>query len=306
MSSSPIFSFVVANQGRSLSKTLRFQGGFSLTAVKRIKKNGKVLINGKEAGFDQLPVQGDLIQVLLPETGTDSVVPENIPLSVLFQDQHILALNKPSGMICHPTSRILTGTLANGIKHLWQSEAPERPVRLVSRLDAGTSGVILTAKSSDAHQRLASAEIQKEYLAICHGRTPESGEVSLALLRERGDACTRVSDQGKESLTWYQRIAVMKLEVSGEPQEFSLLRVGIGTGRTHQIRAHLTHLGFPLAGDDLYGGTRELIQRPALHAWKVSFMDPYSREPRLITAPLPKDMASMIIQAGLDPDSLLK
>lgn len=304
------FSFTVRDGNRSLSKTLRIEGGFSLTSVKRIKKSGLVLVNGEPAFFEYRPIQGDIIDVTIPETGTDSVIPEKVPFEVIHEDIHMLVVNKPAGIMSHPTSRIGAGTLANGIKQYWIDRAEEHPVRLVSRLDMGTSGIILVAKSSDFHQRMASAETRKEYLAICTGITPENGIIEAELLRERGNAATMVNNDGsgKVCRTDFQRLAILnpdeqlasqqgKVELKNQ-NTFSLVKVALHTGRTHQIRAHMAHIGHPLAGDDLYGGSLKIMERPALHSWKLSFSNPYTNEKMVFIAPLPKDFSQILDDTG--------
>lgn len=212
---------------------------------------------------------------------------ESMPLDILFEDPWLIAVNKPAGLVVHPTYRNYTGTLVNGI--LAHRVLPGIP-GVVTRLDKDTSGLVLTALTSQAH-RLTQRDthaglVTKEYLAVVRGApTPSSGTISLPLMRDPADRRRVIaSDAGAKCETRYEVLAV--------EGGFALMRCELVTGRSHQIRVHLATSGWPIAGDLTYGEPHPAIGRQALHAWRMSFPHPLTRVPMTITAPVAPDMSS--------------
>jgi len=212
---------------------------------------------------------------------------EPVPLDVLEQDDDLLAVNKPAGIVVHPTYRNVSGTLLNGI--LWHlRDRPDVRPGLVSRLDKDTSGVVLVALSPGAHARIqrdASAGlVTKRYVAIVRGRpTPASGVIKLPLRRDPADRRRVIAhDTGVACETRYT-------VVSSNGEE-SVVECELVTGRTHQIRVHLAASGWPIVGDPVYGSADPRIARQGLHAWQITMPHPFSREVLRIEAPLPADM----------------
>jgi 23S rRNA pseudouridine1911/1915/1917 synthase len=240
---------------------------------------------------------------------------EDVAVDVLYEDDQLLAVNKPAGLVVHPTYKHTAATLMNAL--LWRARAwpaPQRP-SLVSRLDKLTSGIIVVAKTARAHadlQRALSAnDAEKDYLAIVYGRVNvPRGEIDLRLGRDRDDRRKVVASAtvGAESLTRFERLARVAAPRAG----LSLLRCRLATGRTHQIRVHLAARGWPLVGDPAYGeprwteiddpGLAETLRafpRQALHAWRVGFSHPSSRARVTIEAPVPPDIEALMDAAGL-------
>jgi 23S rRNA pseudouridine1911/1915/1917 synthase len=245
-----------------------------------------------------------------------------MPLAVLYEDEHLLAVDKPAGLVVHPTAGHRDGTLWNALLFRARAEGwaagALRP-SLVHRLDRGTSGVLLVAKSAAAHAGLARAlrarAAEKRYLALVYSRVRrEAGRIDLPIGIDPADRCRRVvSEAGRAARTLYERLA----ESPAAP--LSLLACVLATGRTHQIRVHLAALGHPLVGDPLYGEPRHVagIERaiaaphlaeacralghPALHAWRLVFTHPVTREPLAFEAPIPEDLAALLVAADLDP-----
>jgi 23S rRNA pseudouridine1911/1915/1917 synthase len=241
-----------------------------------------------------------------------------MPLSVLYEDDFYLAVDKAAGIVVHPGSGNRSGTLVNALlyhlgKNLSSGSHPERP-GIVHRLDKETSGVILVAKTNAAHAALASAfagrEVKKEYLGFCMGVPQEAaGAIDLPLARSRKDPLKRSPDPlGKSSRTEFRLLAAH----SG----ISLVQFMPRTGRTHQIRVHCSSRGFPILGDTLYGGgpgrlpqlppeyrpfaARMLgcFKRQALHSWRITFSHPFSKEPITVVAPLPEDFQRGLGEMG--------
>jgi 23S rRNA pseudouridine1911/1915/1917 synthase len=212
---------------------------------------------------------------------------EPLPLDVLYEDDALIAVNKPAGMVVHPSFRNPSGTLLNGVLWRVRDRKDLRP-GLVSRLDKDTSGVVVVALAPGVHARIQrdtrAALVTKEYLAIVRGAPrPLEGRVALPLRRDPADRRRVVVDPtGLPSETTYSVIA------SGDG--YSLVSCRLGTGRTHQIRVHLASIGSPVAGDLTYGSADSIISRQALHAWRITFPHPRSRQVVRVEAPLPDDI----------------
>ncbi len=240
---------------------------------------------------------------------------EDVAVDVVYEDDQLLAVNKPAGLVVHPTYKHTAATLMNAL--LWRARAwpaPQRP-SLVSRLDKLTSGIIVVAKTARAHadlQRALSAnDAEKDYLAVVYGRVNVArGEIDLRLGRDRDDRRKVVASAtvGAESLTRFARLGRVAAPRAG----LSLLRCRLATGRTHQIRVHLAARGWPLVGDPAYGeprwseiddpllaATLRAFPRQALHAWRVGFSHPTTRARVTIEAPVPPDIEALLSAAGL-------
>jgi 23S rRNA pseudouridine1911/1915/1917 synthase len=269
----------------------------SRTRAQRWIAEGLVVVDGTRASRASVHVrEGAAITVKLPATSQlrEHPEPEPLPLEILYEDEVLIVVNKPPGMVVHPSFRNPSKTLLNGILWRVRSRKGVRP-GLVSRLDKDTSGVVVIALSPGAHARIQSdaraGRVRKEYLAVVRGTPqPSHGTINLALRR---DPCDRrrviVHAAGARSETRYRVIA------SGT--EYSLVRCELVTGRTHQIRVHLAARGWPIAGDPTYGQPDPLLKRQALHAWAVTFPHPESRKQVRIEAPVPDD----ILRLWIDP-----
>lgn len=274
-----------------VSTILRSQLKFSRGAIRRLKRCAGLQVNEQTVRLNALVQTGDLIRVNFQDDG-QLVVPQEMPLDILFEDEHLLAVNKPSNMLVHPLSYHLLDTLANGVIYHWQRQGLSSKFRAASRLDKDTSGVILIAKNSYSCHQLAgqmkNGVCRRDYLAVVHDRiAADSGSIDLPIGRPiDGSLIFGVTAQGKEAVTHY---TVMQRFAGA-----SLVKLRLETGRTHQIRVHLRHIGHPLMGDDLYGGSLELIQRQALHSWRLEFTHPVTGEHLQLEAPLPADMTALM------------
>ena len=274
---------------------------------------GMVRVNGAPAAKPASRLMtGDVVEVELPPPPERrAVTAQEMPLSVLFEDEHLLALDKPPGLVVHPAPGHREGTLINAL--LWHARdwGEGRRPGLVNRLDRGTSGVLLVAKTPALHASLARhlrrRDAQKEYLAVIYGATPfDQGRIELKILRDPEDRTRRVTSrtEGRDSVTLYERLAA----ASG----LTLLRCRLLTGRTHQIRVHLKSQGWPIVGDPVYGEPRwkgiaepdlaalcRDFPRQALHALRLYFVHPATGAPLEIAAPVPPDLEALLAAAGL-------
>jgi 23S rRNA pseudouridine1911/1915/1917 synthase len=219
-------------------------------------------------------------------------LPEEGPLSIVFEDEWIIVLDKPPGVVVHPTYKNWSGTLLNNVLWRVRDRAGAQP-GILTRLDKGTSGLVVMALTPEVHAAMqrdqTAGRVHKEYLAIVQG-TPEpaTGTISLALGRDLADRRrVVVTEAGAPSETRYDAIAAL-------PTGASLVRCVLVTGRTHQIRVHLASRGWPIVGDALYGITSAGITRQALHAWRVRLPHPITRQPIDLEAPIPPDIRSLI------------
>lgn len=220
--------------------------------------------------------------------------PEAVALDVLYEDDWIVAVNKPPGMVVHPTYRNWSGTLLNGMLWRVRGRAGVQP-SIVTRLDKDTSGLVLIALTPDVHARVQrdsiARRVKKEYLAIVHGiPEPATGTIALPLARSPEDRRrVVVTDSGQACETRYEVI-------SSHRGPHSLIRCELITGRTHQIRVHLAARGWPILGDVTYGEPDSRLARQALHAWRLSFSHPATGAILELEAPWPKDLASLLAQ----------
>jgi 23S rRNA pseudouridine1911/1915/1917 synthase len=300
--------------------------GLSRARVQEWIGAGRVRVDGVAVTRPSLrPAMGAEVEVLLPPRARAAPVAQDIPLSILYEDEWLLALDKPPGMVAHPTRSHADGTLLNAL--LWHLGKPEGGVGLVNRLDQGTSGVMLVAKAPEVHARIArlgrlrrrereqdrAPRVEKEYLAVVWGAPPHpKGRIDRRILRDPADPRRRTTSrtEGRESSTLWERLA----ESTGEKEGIALLRCQLLTGRTHQIRVHLESEGMPIVGDPLYGAPRwkglsdpdlaavcRDFPRQALHAWRLRFPHPVTGEMVAVEAPVPEDLAGLLGAGDLTP-----
>ena len=268
----------------------------SRTYFQYLMENSCVLLNGKIVKKSALTREGDEIEVFFIATPEISLEPENIPLDILYEDENILAVNKKPGMVVHPAPGNWSKTFVNALLYHCKSLPITDKVRpgIVHRLDKDTSGVLIAAKTSFSQQRLisyfSSRKVIKQYLAICIGcpkNTLVDAPIGRHPIRRKEMA---INEKGKEAKTKFQVLAT-----NGK---ISLVLAHLYTGRTHQIRVHLKHLGTPILGDDLYGHKKlnEFygISRQLLHAYRLLLPHPLSHLPLHLIAPIPEDMKNII------------
>jgi 23S rRNA pseudouridine1911/1915/1917 synthase len=303
-------------------------GHLSRAEVQRLIKDGLVKVNGKPTKASYHPRINDEVEMFAPPAPVSVLVPEPIPLDVIYEDEHFLALNKQKDLIVHPARGQWTGTLVNGLVYYgkkWSTSGGDWRPGILHRLDRNTTGIMLVAKSDEAHWRIArqfeNRTIQKTYLAVIHGAPPLLGDViDMPIGKDRyvreKQAVRKIEAGGKPAITKYEvresfshsplppevglgegaRRADMKKEA-----KFTLLRLTPKTGRTHQLRVHLAAIGCPIVGDTIYGGRVFAdgdfkFDRQALHAFEITFVHPGTLQTMTLNAPLPPDIEELLLR----------
>lgn len=284
------------SEGLRVEQFLRRKGysAQNLSTIKRMPES--ILVNGVHYYMKQTLKAGDRLLVRIQETESSrNIPPVCAPLSVVYEDEDLIVINKPAGMPIHPSLNNYTNSLANALAWYYQQQGKPFIFRCCNRLDRDTSGLTVVAKHLVSGNILSTMtkkkEVRREYLAVVRGHiVPESGTISAPLARKGGTIIERVVDfdRGEPAVTHYHLIQ----EANGH----SLVSLQLETGRTHQIRIHLKHLGFPLVGDYLYNPDMEYISRQALHSFRLSFPHPITGEAMDFTAPLPEDMRNILTE----------
>ena len=275
--------------------------------IQKIIDGGYVEITGKKTTKSGNKLKGtETIVVNLPEDETLDLVPEDIPLEIIYEDSDIVVINKAPNMVVHPAHGNYNGTLVNAllyhIKDLSTINGVIRP-GIVHRLDKDTSGVIVVAKHDEAHTTLSDMfkekTLEKTYVCIAKGIFKDkSGRIETLIGRDPRDRkkMAVVTENGK--------IAISNYEVLDESKNYSLVKVRIETGRTHQIRVHMKSLNHPILGDATYGNSTDGIARQMLHAYRLKFTHPISKKEMVVTAPIPEDFKRAAKFAGLDIEKI--
>ena len=289
-----------SDAGKRLDRMLRERlPQFIRARIQDWIKGGRVLVDGAPERSSRTIRGGEAIEVDPAQPAALRAAPEAIPLDILYEDEDLVAVNKPAGMVVHAGAGVHSGTLVNALLHrfgaLSAAGGPLRP-GIVHRLDRYTSGVLLAAKNDAAHRQLAAQfsgrRVEKVYLALVHGRAPqESGRIERPIARDpvrRTRMTTRLAG-GRAARSDYR--------VLRRFERFTFLEVRIGTGRTHQIRVHLASIGHPIVGDPLYGAPARVEGMPPLgryflHAHRIRFERPSTGEETVVEAPLPAELTA--------------
>ena len=270
---------------------------------RRLKNDGIITINGQLATWDTLVHGGDhLLIKLAPEQEFSRM---QMDFEILYEDEYILAINKPAGVLMHPTSTVRDGTLANGVLYYYDKTKQAHDFHPVHRLDKDTSGIVIIAKTSVVQHAFDKqhTKFQKVYDAIVEGSMLSSYlTITWPIGRKLGSiierCCTLTGKPARTDVTVLAHHTIPPSIQTGTnvstQQALTYVQCVLHTGRTHQIRVHLSHLGFPLAGDDLYGGHLDYIRRQALHAGYLAFTHPMTQEYIELRAPIPKDMKCLL------------
>jgi 23S rRNA pseudouridine1911/1915/1917 synthase len=283
--------------------------GWSRARLQRLIDDGDVLVNGKVAKASYKLRENDEIDVELTEPPAERFEPENIPLDIVFEDEHLAVINKPAGMVIHPGAGVTSGTLANAVAFYFQIRDPQSAIRnrlgIVHRLDKDTSGLIVVAKNEETHEALSeqfrTRTVEKHYVALVHGVMRENtGKIDRPIARDRRNRLKMaVSQTGRSALSLWR--------VRQRFEKFTLLDVEIKTGRTHQIRVHLASVNHPVVGDATYNEGRDntvgddrlrtatkALNRHFLHAEKLSFTHPKTSERLSFAVDLPLELKAFL------------
>ncbi|WP_251425091.1 RluA family pseudouridine synthase [Veillonella agrestimuris] len=257
---------------------------------RKLKHEGLITINGEVATWDTLVQGGDHVVIALSPEQEFDLTP--MDLDIIYEDNYVLAINKAPGILMHPTSTVRTHTLANGVLHYYKDTNQAYDFHPIHRLDKDTSGIVIIAKTAVVQHAFEKQThpITKLYNAIVDGYlTQQYMSIHLPIGRKEGSIIERCCTQlGKSAHT---DVTVLEYK---EKRNLTHIQCLLHTGRTHQIRVHLSHLGFPLTGDDIYGGSLQWIDRQALHAGYLAFTHPMTKEYIQLRAPMPKDMQQLL------------
>lgn len=288
------YTITEENSGFRISQYLRHLGYSSQNLTELKKMPDSILLNGTPCFLNRPLAPGDVLTVHIQETeSSPQIVPVELPLSIVYEDEDILVVDKAAGMPIHPSMNNYRNSLANGLAWYFQQQDKPFIFRCTNRLDRDTSGLSVISKHMVSSSILSAAvsrrEIHREYVAIVAGHvTPQNGRIDAPLGRKDGSIIERTVDfeHGESAVTNYRVLQYLK--------DHTVVALKLETGRTHQIRIHMKYLGFPLIGDYLYNPDMRYIQRQALHSAKLSFRHPMTGELMQFEAPLPADMQHVI------------
>lgn len=266
--------------------------GFSRHILSSMKADKEALTrNGQRIGGREQLLAGDHFRVRLLETvDSDGIVPVSMPLSILYEDEDILVINKPADMPVHPSIGNYTNTLANGVAAYLDAKDEHSPFRCINRLDRDTSGALILAKNAFSaavlSTQMRNRQIRRTYLAVVEGITPPNGTISAPISRVDDSVIERHVDflHGEPAVTHYERLETKN--------EHSLLEIHLETGRTHQIRVHMGYIGHPLPADYLYHPEYDCFKRQPLHSLQLEFRHPVTDKSMCLLAPVPEDMCN--------------
>lgn len=286
------YTAVQKDAGMKLMDVLHQSMELSGRMIRRSKKEKAIRLNAQRVSLSSRIRTGDLITIEMTME-KNIFEPQDIPVTVVYEDSDILVVNKQPFLVVHPTKGHPTGTLANGIAKLFENEGLDIKIRFINRLDRDTSGLMMIAKNPYAQtvisEQMIEGTVVKEYLAVVMGSVKEDkGTIDAPIgLENEEDIQRKVMADGKDCVTHYE-------VVERYGNKATLVKIQLETGRTHQIRVHFSHMGHPLFGDELYGGDHEHINRQALHCTRMVFERPRPRTQLELKADLPEDIKALI------------
>ena len=280
------FTVGAEHDGSALKTFLRRECGITARTMTLLKYgDGGIYRDGVLLKAHDIVHEGDIVVLQLPEEQNE-IIPVEFPLDILYEDAYLLVVNKPSQMPVHPTKIHQLDTLANAVSFYQQGRGENYVFRALNRLDKDTSGCVLIAKDRVTYS-LVRESIHKTYVAVCEGLIDEDGVIRLPIgLADNSKMKRTVRSDGASAVTHYHPIA--------HGNDHTLTELWLETGRTHQIRCHMSAIGHPLAGDDLYGGSLRFLNRQALHCRDLSFTHPYTKERVMIHTEIPSEFSEIL------------
>ena len=268
---------------------------FSAPIVTHLKRTDRgILRNGEWGRVRDVLRLGDTLVLNLVETEpSENIVSSALPLEIVYEDEDLLVINKEANRPIHPSQGNYDNTLANAVAYYFEQKGESFTYRCINRLDKDTTGLLIIAKhmysASLLSDMVQNREIHREYLAIASGKVPESGTITAPIARVDGSTIERMVDEenGEYACTHYKRLEYKN--------GYSLVSLKLETGRTHQIRVHLKHIGHPLPGDFLYNPDYSVINRQALHSYRLTFVHPITGKAMQFEAEMPEDMKAIIV-----------
>lgn len=298
------FYITKAEAGQRIDLFLVGKTELSRAQIQRLVKNGKILLNDQKTKVSyKLKFQDKIFVELPPKPEKIKILPENIPLDIVYEDEDLLIVNKPRGMVTHPGISHYSGTLVNALlyhlKSLSKIGGEDRP-GIVHRLDRDTSGVLLVAKNDHIHRLLSKQmkerKIKKKYYAIVYGNIKNDEEVIQTYIGRHPVHRQKMTTFKKEPDNLKARVAITSYKVVKRFKKYTFLEIHLKTGRTHQIRVHLSHIGHPIVGDSVYGKEKNEfgITGQLLHAASIGFLHPRTKKCLEFSADLPADMKDVL------------
>jgi 23S rRNA pseudouridine1911/1915/1917 synthase len=285
-------SFKVESDADNLEHFLKREYDVSSRLIKKMVRERSIFLNGDKVKRNVNVKKGDVITLVMEDEEDNNLPQPDIELDIIYEDIDLIALNKKPFTVVHTTKGHPIGTIANGLSYYFMENGIKKKIRFINRLDRDTSGVLLVGKNSFAHQQIAKQfkdnSVEKTYMTVVDGVVEkDSDTIDLPIERECEDSILRVvREDGKKAVTHY--------EVVERYKSATLLKVKLETGRTHQIRVHLKHIGHPIIGDSLYFKESELIDRQALHSYAMKIKLPRDKKQVELVASLPFDMINLI------------
>ena len=294
--------FEISEEGKRLDLYIAERTELTRTRIQQLIKDGNINVNNKKSKPSYKVEKNDFIEMIIPDEKEIDLVPENINIKILYEDSDIAVIDKEAGIVVHPSHGHESGTLVNAVMyHIKDLSGINGEIRpgIVHRLDKDTSGLLIIAKNDTAHLRLSemfgSSGIRKTYIAILKGKiNKESGKLETLIGRDPKDRkkMAVVKTNGKTAITYFQ--------VLDKNEKFSLVKVNIQTGRTHQIRVHMKYLGYPVLGDSVYGRDNKIAGKQMLHAYKLEFLQKKKKKAMKIISELPQDFEKALKETGLE------
>ena len=289
------------HSGKPIGEFLK-EKEYSRTIIIELKKTPVgIQKNGKMATVNELLRVGDYLDITLSEEVTsENIVPNACEIDILYEDEDLLVVNKDYNMPIHPSMNHYEHTLANSVIDYFNKQGKNHVFRCINRLDRDTTGITIIAKNmlsaSILAKRMERRQLFRTYIAFVEGVTPEEGCIDFPIGRVEGSIIERKVDlqNGKTAITHYKRLQTLEVD----KKQISIVELHLETGRTHQIRVHMSYMGYPLLGDFLYNPENHMLTRQGLHASKMVFHHPITNEKLCIEAPLPKDMAMLLERAN--------
>ena len=281
-------NYKIKNNTQTINSTLQNELKISSRLLYKLIKLNKIELNHKPCDTRKTGTFGDTITINFDyEEDNSNIIPTKMNLNIIFEDDWLLVVNKPAGIAIHPSVLHYSDSLCNGIKFYFDKIGLKKKIRPVNRLDLNTSGLVVFAKCEYIQEclinQMKNNQFKKEYLAICNGFfDKKSGTINLPIARKENSIIERcISENGQTAITHY--------EVLKEFDNYSLVKCSLETGRTHQIRVHMSAIGHPLLGDSLYGSISDLINRQALHCFNLQFIHPVYNNDLNFWGDLPND-----------------
>ena len=289
-----VFTYKIAEKdaGKTIDTFLQ-EHEYTPTCIKFLKKaESLIMVNGKWEFVNKRLQENDILETVFLDDGSSENIPSvEMPLDILYEDEDVLVLNKAAKLPIHPTKGYEYSSLANGVVHYYEQQGIPFVFRSINRIDKNTTGLVIVAKNmlsgSILGESMRNREIRRTYLAITEGELPESGTIDLPIGRREGSAVERCIDEnGAKAITHFERLQYAN--------GYSLAKITLETGRTHQIRLHMRAIGHPLPADELYNPTFDVIGRHALHSWRLEFPHPITKEILRFEQEMPEDMKQIM------------